>query len=274
MAELTAVGSTAMGAAFQRLAHLVVDGEPKIFTDSLAQGLLGLSDDDVVRARTQFSLSTSAWVLRSRYTEDQLADAASRGVSQYVILGAGLDTFAYRATGPMAAVRVFEVDTPASQSWKRSRLEEAKIAVPPTCEFVPCDFENQSLAEVFAQSSFDGRKPVFVSWLGVTQYLNRSSIVETLRWIAGLGPATEIVLTYCVPDAHSDPAVRFAEQTGAPFISLFATDDIVNLLRETGFAATRPLTLEEARATYFSGRTDGLDVWATERLLWARGKPL
>jgi methyltransferase (TIGR00027 family) len=274
MAEMNAVGSTAMGAAFQRLAHLVVDGEPKIFVDSLAQRLLALSDEDVVRARMQISASTSGWVLRSRYAEDRLADAASRGVSQYVILGAGLDTFAYRAPGPLAAVRVFEVDTPASQSWKRNRLAEVNIAVPPTCVFVACDFETQSLAEVFAQSSFEGGKPAFVSWLGVTQYLNRSAIVETLRWIAGLGEATEIVITYCVPDARSDPSVRIAEQMGAPFLSLFATDDMVNLLHETGFAATRPLTLEEARATYFTGRTDGLDVWATERLIWARVKPL
>jgi methyltransferase (TIGR00027 family) len=263
-----------MGAAFQRAAHMVVDGEPKIFIDSLAQRLLGLSDDDVLRARVHVAVSTSGWVLRSRYTEDRLADAAARGLSQYVILGAGLDTFAYRATGSLAAVRVFEVDTPESQSWKRRRLEELNIGVPPTCVFVPCDFETQSLADVFAQSSFEHRKAAFVSWLGVTQYLNHSAIVETLRWLAGLGPATEVVLTYCVPDAHSDPSVRYAEQTGARFISLFAPDDMVRLLRKMGFTATQPLTIEEARARYFSGRTDGLDVGQTERLIWARVKPL
>lgn len=272
--ELNPVGRTAMGAAFQRAAHLVVDGEPKIFVDSLAQRLLGLSDDDVVRARVNFEVSTAAWVLRSRYTEDRLADAAARGVSQYVILGAGLDTFAYRATGPLTAVRVFEVDTPDSQTWKGHRLAELNIAVPPTCVFVPCDFETQFLADAFALSSFEDRKATFVSWLGVTQYLNRSAIMETLRWIAGLGPATEVVLTYCVPDARSDPSVRYAEQTGARFVSVFAPDDMVELLGQLGFAAAQPLTLEEARARYFAGRTDGLDVGSTERLVWARVTPL
>jgi methyltransferase (TIGR00027 family) len=274
MAEMNPVGRTANGAAFQRVAHLVVDGEPKIFVDSLAQRLLGVSDADVVRARQQFSVSTSTWVLRSRYTEDRLAEAVARGVAQYVILGAGRDTFAYRATGPLAAVRVFEVDTPASQAWKRHRLTEANIAVPPTCAFVPCDFETQSLAEAFAPSSFGRREPAFVSWLGVTQYLDRPAIVETLRWIAGLGPATEVVLTHCVPEARSDPSVRYAEQTGARFVSLLAADDMLSLLREAGFAAMRPLTPEEAHATYFSGRTDGLDVQGMERLVWARVTPL
>lgn len=263
-----------MGAAFQRAAHLLVDGEPKIYIDSFAQRLLGLSDDDVVRARVHFPVSTSRWVLRSRYTEDRFADAAARGVLQYVILGAGLDMFAYRATGTLAAVRVFEVDTPASQSWKRHRLEELSIAVPATCVFVPCDFETQSLTKVFDECSFNRRNAAFVSWLGVTQYLNHSAIVETLRWIAELGPATEVVLTYCVPDARSDPSVRFAEQAGARFISLFAPDEMVKLLREMGFEVTQPLTLEEARVRYFSGRTDGLDVESTERLIWARVKPL
>jgi len=259
-----------MGAAFQRAAHLVVDGEPKIFTDVLAQRLLGLSDDDVVRTREHFPVSTSTWVLRSRFAEDRLADAVTRGVSQYVILGAGLDTFAYRATGALGTVRVFEVDTPESQSWKRRRLEELDVVIPPTSVFVPCDFETQSVADAFARSSFDRDKPAFVSWLGVTQYLNRAAIGETLSWIAGLGPATEVVFTHCAPDARSHPSVRYAEQTGAQFVSFFAPNEMETLLHEVGFAATQPLKPEEAHTMYFSGRTDALDVDQFERLVWAR----
>jgi methyltransferase (TIGR00027 family) len=259
-----------MGAAFQRAAHLVVDGEPKIFTDPLAQRLLGLSDDDIVRTRAQFPVSTSTWVLRSRYAEERLADAVTRGVSQYVILGAGLDTFAYRATGAMGTVRVFEVDTPASQAWKRHRLETLDVVVPPTSVFVPCDFETESLADAFERSPFQRGKPAFVSWLGVTQYLHRAAIVGTLSWIAGLGPMTEVALTHCVPEARSHPSVQYAEQTGAPFISLFTPDEMEALLREVGFAAIQPLPPEEARATYFSSRTDGLDIDQIERLVWAR----
>lgn len=270
MPELTPVGRSALGAALQRVAHLLFDGEPKIFVDSLAQRLLGISDDDVARFRAQFPLSTTNWVLRSRYTEDRLAEATARGVTQYVILGAGFDTFAYRARGPLAALRVFEVDTPASQSWKRDRLKKANITMPSTCVFVPCDLEAQSLAEAFAESPFDPYRATFVSWLAVTQYLDRQAIVDTLRWIGGLGPDTELVLTYCLPDAHSCPGVQYAEQTGARFVSLFSRTEIETLLHETGFASTRALTLDEARAAYLSGRTDGLDLETLERLIWAR----
>jgi methyltransferase (TIGR00027 family) len=270
MRELSPVGRTAMGAALQRIAHLLLDGEPKIFVDSLAQRLLGLSDDDVARAKAQFPLSPSLWVLRSRYTEDRLAEATARGVTQYVILGASLDTFAYRASGTVGAVRVYEVDTPESQLWKRDRLNAANIPVPPTCVFVPCNFEAQSLAEAFAESPFDRSQATFVSWLGVTQYLNRHAIVDALRWISGLGPRTELVLTYCIPEARSSPGVQYAERRGSRFVSLFSPDAMEQLLHEAYFAETRPLTLDEARATYFEGRSDGLEVEETERLIWAQ----
>lgn len=152
--------------------------------------------------------------MRSRYTEDRLAEAAARGVKQYVILGAGLDTFAYRASGALERIRVFEVDTPESQAWKRQRLAEAGIAIPASCELVPCDFESQSLDDAFARSTFDPRKPTFVSWLAVTMYLHRDAIERTLRWIARLGPHTELVLTHCVPEAREKPGVRFGHHMG------------------------------------------------------------
>jgi methyltransferase (TIGR00027 family) len=270
MGELNPVGRTALGAALWRIAHLSIDGEPKIFVDTLAQRLLGVSDDDVIRAKASFPVSTAAWVLRSRYTEDRLAEAIARGVRQYVILGAGLDTFAYRAHDVFHEVRVFEVDTPESQAWKRHRLEKANIEVPTSCEFVPCNFETQPLSEAFAQSTFDRHQPAFVSWLAVTQYLKREAIEKTLRWVAGLGPGTELVLTYCVPEARSTPGVELAEQTGAQFVSFFSTDEMQQLLRETGFAQARPLTFDEARFAYFDGRTDGLLPSDVEFLMWAR----
>jgi O-methyltransferase involved in polyketide biosynthesis len=104
----------------------------------------------------------------------------------------------------------------------------------------------------------------------VTQYLNRHAIVDALRRIAGLGPRTELVLTYCVPEARSSPGVQYAERRGSRFVSLFSTNEMEQLLREAGFAETRPLTLDEARAAYFEGRSDGLTVEESERLIWAR----
>jgi methyltransferase (TIGR00027 family) len=120
---------------------------------------------------------------RSRYAEDQLAQAVEQRVAQYVVLGAGLDTFAYR--NPHAAyLRVFEVDRPATQAWKLERLQAAGIAVPPELQFVPVDFERQTLATGLEQGGFDSGSPAFLSWLGVTPYLTRESCMATLRFIA------------------------------------------------------------------------------------------
>lgn len=274
MGELSPVGRTALGAALQRIAHLLVDGEPKIFVDTLAQRLVGVSDEDVIKAKAAFPESTAAWVLRSRYAEDRLTEAIARGVKQYVVLGAGLDTFAYRMAGAFDGLRVFEVDTPESQSWKRRRLEEANIKIPASLEFVPCNFESQSLPEAFSRSTFVRSQSAFVSWLAVTMYLQREAIEKTLRWVAGLGPSTEMVLTYCVPEARSAAGVRFADQMGARFVSFFSTAEMERLLRETGFEETRPLTFEEARSVYFGARTDGLQPSTVEFLMWARVSPI
>lgn len=274
MGGLSAVCRTAYGAALWRAAHLLVDGEPKIFVDTLAQRLLGVTEEDVIRAKAAFPESTAAWVMRARYTEDRLGEAVARGVTQYVILGAGLDTFAYRARGPLQRVRVFEVDTPESQAWKRHHLKEARIPIPATCELVPCDFESQSLDDAFAHSTFDPHAPAFVSWLAVTMYLQREAIERTLRWVAGLGPETELVVTYCVPESRTRPGVEFARIMGARFVSFFSTEEMARMLHDAGFADTRPLTVDQARTAYFTGRSDGLCPSDSELLLWARVSPL
>ena len=194
---------------------------PKIFSDTLAQRLLGLPDEEIIRRRAFLPISTSTYILRARYAEDRLADAVAHGITQYLILGAGLDTFAYRARGPVSVLRVFEVDTPELQAWKRERLKTCRIAVPSTCTFVPCDFHAHSLADAIAGSPFDSAQATFVSWLGVIGYLDREAIVETLRWIAALGPHTELVLTYSDPEARSSPGVRFGERMGVRFGYVF-----------------------------------------------------
>ena len=270
MTDLNPVGKTALGSAIMRAAHLLQDGEPKIFNDTLAQRLLGLPDHEIIRSRSFVPMSTSTWILRARYAEDRLADALAHGITQYLILGAGLDTFAYRAQDPVSVLRVFEVDTPELQAWKRERLETCRIAVPSTCTFVPCDFQAQSLAEAIAGSPFDSAQATFVSWLGVTAYLDREAIVETLRWIAALGPHTELVLTYQVPEARSSPGVRFGERMGVRYGSSFSTEEMETLLHDCGFGTIHALTVGEARAQYFVGRSDGLDVDTLERLIWAR----
>jgi len=121
MTDLSPVTKTALGSAIMRAAHRLQDGEPKIFGDTLAQRLLGLPDEEIIRRRSFLPMSTSIWILRGRYAEDRLADAVAHGITQYLILGAGLDTFAFRARGPVSSLRVFEVDTPELQTWKRNQ---------------------------------------------------------------------------------------------------------------------------------------------------------
>ena len=167
-------------------------------------------------------------------------------------------------------LRVFEVDTRELQAWKRERLETCHIAVPSTCTFVPCDFDDDSLAAAVARSPFDSAQPAFVSWLGVTPYLDHATIIDTLDWIAGLGPQTDLVLTHAVPEACSTPGGRFAERIGLPVGTSFSTQEMVDLLLDSGFGAIHELTAAEARARYFVGRSDGLNVDTNERSTWAR----
>src|SRR5579875_1946885 len=161
---------SAMTAAAARAAHLLVDGEPRIFADELAVPLLGAQAEPLLRYHREHGAhpilagARAAASTRSRFTEQRLAEAAQRGVRQYVILGAGLDSYAYRA--PDRGVRVFEVDHPATQAWKRAALDSAGIAVPDTVAFIPADFEHAGVAqlpELLAAGGFAPAEPAFVS---------------------------------------------------------------------------------------------------------------
>jgi methyltransferase (TIGR00027 family) len=204
---------SALFAAAARAAHLIVDKEPYIFADTLAVALLGdqaaelvslhrLHGDHVLlcRARTQVAC-------RSRYAEDRLDAAAGRGVRQYVILGAGLDTFAYRSQ-LAGAVRVIEVDHPATQDWKRRALAAAGIAVPSGVAFVPADLTADDLGEVLRRAPLDLASPVFVSWLGVVMYLAPADVTATLTTLGGLAPGTEVVADYLLAPGLRDEAGR------------------------------------------------------------------
>src|SRR5215831_1256196 len=167
---------TAVGAAFLRAAHLTEDGNPKIFQDTLARALVGRELTTLLENAVQswppeiLPVARVAMVTRAHYTEDRLLQRYHAGVEQYVILGAGLDTFGYRRPDVLGALRVFEVDHPMAQAWKRERLREAGIQEPVGVRFVPVDFERESLQEELARMGFRLDAPAFVSWLGVTQY--------------------------------------------------------------------------------------------------------
>lgn len=214
---------------------------------------------------------------RSRYAEDQLAQAVSRGAKQYVILGAGLDTFAYRS--PFPDVRVFEVDHPATQAWKRECLKLAQIALPDSLTFVPVDFETETLCHGLEQAGFVADQPAFFSWLGVTPYLASETVLATLRWLISICSRNGVVFDYAVPRSSLDPsywpsfddlASRVAA-AGEPFVGFFDPKDLTRELERMGFAHIEELGANEINARYFNHRSDGLQTGGAGRLMSARG---
>jgi methyltransferase (TIGR00027 family) len=267
--QLSGVHRTAFSAAALRAAHLLVGAEPKIFRDELALALTGLSADEVVELAARAPAASAATcVLRSRFTEERLAAARDR-LAQYVVLGAGLDSYALRLGSQLGNLIVFEVDDPPFQAWKQARIAALGLTAPPQLRFVPCDFERTSLAQALAASGFAAREPCFVSWLGVTQYLSGEAIGETLRW-AGQRPAgSEIVLTFLETNAQAESLKAAMAATGVDVLSHFTPDEMSAMLREAGFTRIEHLPPTAANARYFRDRADGLKAPEIQRLVSA-----
>jgi methyltransferase (TIGR00027 family) len=262
-----AESSTAAGVATLRAAHQLLDGEPKILDDPIAVRLLDPGTLERIRREPELFAHPGALalrshvVLRSRFTEDRLAEAVGRGVGQYVVLGAGFDTFAYRQPEWAHGLRLFEVDHPASQRAKVARLTAAGVALPANLELVPIDFEHVTIEEGMARSGFDPRLPALFSWLGVTMYLTLPAIDAVLSFVAALPPGTEVVLTFAHPDAPDTPGGRLAAAAaalGEPWISRFTSGELAQRLYDHGFSHVAFLRPPEATDRYFRGRTDAL----------------
>jgi methyltransferase (TIGR00027 family) len=266
---LSGVHRTAFSAAALRAAHTLRGAEPRIFRDELALPLTGMTEDAVATLAARVpAASASTCIVRSRFTEDRLATARQR-LAQYVILGAGLDSYALRMGPGLGSLIVYEVDDPPFQAWKRDRIEALGLAPPPQLRFTPCDFERTSIAQALADSGFADAEPCFISWLGVTQYLTRDAIRETLRW-AGRRPAgSEIVLTFLESNAQAESLKASMAQTGVDVLSHFTPEEMTAMLREAGFAHVEHLTPAEAEARYFEGRSDGLKAPEIQRLVSA-----
>jgi methyltransferase (TIGR00027 family) len=197
-------------------------------------------------------------------------------VGQYLLLGAGLDTSAYRPG--RAGLTIFEVDHPATQAWKRGRLAEAGIAIPDSVAFVPVDFERQSLAGGLAAAGFDPARPAFVAWLGVTPYLSPDAVRETLRFVAGLSRGSELVFDYVGSAQEGDASQRRAGRAlaervatvGEPFRSTFEPEALIADLGRQGFASVEDFGPEALNARYLAGRGDGLRLVGRGRLIRAR----
>jgi len=253
---------------------------PLVFDDALALQLAGddgLSLRDRLRAEIVDDdlMAFSRWCcVRSRYAEDIVEQEAGRGVAQYVILGAGLDTFAYRRSD--LDVRVFEVDHAATQAWKNRRLADLGVTTPDNLVFVPVDFERVELRTALDEAGFTFREPAVFSWLGVTMYLTPDAIDQTLSTIAQATAGTRVVLTYNQPDrVLDDHALRVTSAMRAiaagfaePFVTLFTRDEIDALLRQHGLGDMEHVGREEARASYFGGQ-QGVEIAGAQRLVAA-----
>lgn len=243
------VSQTSLATAAARAAHLIVDEPPWLFRDPMAGVLLGkqadrlLSQHRTAPARPALAALRALVTCRARYTEDALAAAVERGIDQYVVLGAGLDTFAYRS--PLARrVRVFEVDHPATQGWKRHLLSASEVPLPDELAFVPVDLRlREPLVDRLAAGGFDPCRPAFVSWLGVVPYLEWSAVAGTLAAVAALAAGTELVVEYVVPRGRLDrtdqrvfdACMLAATVAGEPWLSLTEPQRMATALRSRGF---------------------------------------
>ena len=256
---------TALRVAQRRAAHQVLD-RPPVLADPVAIPILGPHFAfDPARESSRFARAFRAFMAaRSRYAEDRLADAVARGVSQYVILGAGLDTFAYR--NPFPALGVFEVDFPATQAWKRALLDDAAIAIPAGLTFVPVDFETQTLAAGLAGAGFNAAAPAFFGWLGVVPYLTLDAFRATLAVVAGLPAGSGVSFDYGLSPHTFGPLRRLAfEQlarrvaaSGEPFRLFFTPQELDAEFRRAGFSTFEHHDSDALNQLYFAARADGL----------------
>lgn len=263
-----------------RAAHQLFD-EPKVLEDPLALRIIGPQSAEVLRSeRSRYAAGPARHlraflVARSRLAEDALADAVSRGVHQYVILGAGLDTFAYRNPHPASSLKVFEVDHPRTQAWKRGQLSSAAIAVPESLNFVPVDFETQTLADGLRGAGFRADEPSFFSWLGVSMYLTREAVLSTLGYVATLPRGSGMVFDYAVSHRTLDflrrlaarALMRRAAAISEPWKTFFDPDELAGELRALGFGHIHDLGPDQLNARFFSDRTDQLGVGGLGRVM-------
>jgi len=271
-----------MTAAAARAAHLLVDSEPRIFADSLAALLLGDEAETYLRYHREhgdhplLAGTRAQATCRSRFTEDQLALAAARGTAQYVILGAGLDSFACRSE-LAGRLRVFEVDHPATQQRKRALLAAAGLAEPPTLTWVPVDFEKDELIASLTAAGLDPAAPAFVSWLGVTMYLTAEAIGATLASLSRLAPGSELVTDYMLTAdlrdadgvAYADLVMPDSERRGEPWLSFFTPEQMTGLLTSHGFTGVRDVRQRDAVSAALWERTDLLRPIELSRLCHA-----
>lgn len=266
--ERSNVHETARQSAALRAAHYLFADEPKIFSDSLAMQLSGVAETKIAGMIQSVPKSSAATcILRSRFTEDRLAAARER-LNQYVVLGAGLDSYALRQGEGLGDLLVYEVDDPPFLEWKRQRIAELGLVAPPQLRYVPCDFEVTTLPDALAASDFDPDRPCFISWLGVTQYITREATKATLAWAGARPKGSEIIITFIEQNAYSG-IVAESLLTKVGGLTYYTSEGMTELLKKSGFSQIEFMSEERANELYFRDRKDGLVAPQVQRLLSA-----
>lgn len=266
---MTAPDDTAGRTALWRALHVQADAPPHVFEDEV--GLALVAPGPGWRERGDMSAFTRPFrasiVARARFVEDLVAERVGSGVEQYVILGAGLDTFAQRRPELARRLVVFEIDKPGPQAWKRQRLIELGLGLPSFLRLVPVDFEaGDAWWQRLTEAGFDARRPAIVASSGVSMYLTRDAVAVTLRQVASLAPGSTLVMSFMLPIELVEPSLRAsveraaegARANGTPWLSFFTPEQALELAREAGFRAVEHVSADALTARYFAGRSDGL----------------
>jgi methyltransferase (TIGR00027 family) len=273
--------NTAVRVALWRAMHVQVDAPPHVLTDEV--GLRLAAPDEDWRARPDMDARATsgfraAIVARARFIEDLLVEGAGHGVAQYVVLGAGLDTFAQRRPEIASRLRVFEVDQPGTQAWKRRRLIELGYGIPEWLRLVPVDFDaGEPWSERLTAAGFDSGQPAVVVSTGVSMYITKEATAATLRQIAGFDPGSTLAMTFLLPTELLEDADRpglqmstkGARAAGTPFISFYTPHEMLSLAREAGFKDAHHVSGTSLAERYFNDRSDGLRPSSGEDLLVA-----
>ena len=261
---------TAARVALWRALHLEADAAPPVLADDIGLKLLDPPDDWRERGDMDPTFTRpfrASIVARARFIEDLVIEQVQRGVSQYVILGAGLDSFAQRYASLASSLTIFEVDRPGPQRWKHDRLIALGYGVQDWLRFVPVDFEaGQSWREALLRHDFDASRPAVIVSTGVSMYLSREANAATLREVSSFAPGSTLAMTFLLPLEMADPDIRpglemaekGARASGTPFISFFTPDAMMAFALENGFHDARHISAAALTERYFANRTDGL----------------
>jgi methyltransferase (TIGR00027 family) len=269
---------TAVRVALWRALHVQIDQQPHILVDEIGAKLV---NEEKWRERPdmnpEFSKGPRASIVgRARFIEDLVKEQIKHGVTQYVILGAGLDTFAQRRSEMASRMQIFEVDQPGPQAWKQKRLAEIGYKTPEWLHFVPVDFEaGESWWDLLIKSGFDPKKPAVVVSTGVSMYLTKETNMTTFQQMAKLSPGSTYAMTFMLALELLNPqergllefVMKRAKEAGTPFLSLFTPEEILAMSKKAGFKNSRYVSGEDLFKRYFANRTDGLNAGTAEAFL-------